>query len=100
MPRKGKGNVHAQRARARLKVKLLSDQAKAVPCADCGQTWPAVCMDLHHPDDNKVEGAFKWRTMTVAEAELAKVVVLCACCHRLRHADDWWATRRGTKPST
>ena len=69
-----------------------------VPCADCGARWPGVCMDFHHIDEESKDPTLrgnkasmvtrmrKWSYKRIDE-ELAKCVVLCACCHRLRHFD-------------
>jgi hypothetical protein len=43
---------------------------KTLRCADCGQSHPAT-LDFHHLDP--------------AKEEIAKCVVLCANCHRIRH---------------
>ena len=71
---------------------------KRVPCADCGNTFPEVCMDFHHIDKDTKDEALKGynkNSMVVnmrrwsidrIDAELSTCVVLCACCHRLRHA--------------
>jgi len=61
--------------------------AKSKPCADCGRTFPPRAMDFHHPDGNKELGIGNSRSISIArlEAEIAKCVVLCAVCHRLRH---------------
>jgi hypothetical protein len=71
---------------------------KRVPCADCGNTFPEVCMDFHHIDEETKHASLKnrsnpsmgslmkkWSLKRINE-ELDKCVVLCACCHRIRHS--------------
>tara|TARA_Y100000996_G_scaffold387469_1_gene346285 strand:- start:348 stop:626 length:279 start_codon:yes stop_codon:yes gene_type:complete len=71
---------------------------KRVPCADCGKEFPDVCMDFHHLDESAKLDAIKARAGNRSmlwtlckysreriDEELNKCVVLCACCHRIRH---------------
>ena len=73
---------------------------KNVPCADCGNSFPNVCMDFHHTNEETKEQSLKgynkssmamrmkkWSIKKIDE-ELNKCVVLCACCHRIRHFSD------------
>jgi hypothetical protein len=65
-------------------IKKLGDQ-----CADCKQTYPYQVYDFHHLDPKKKD--FSWtkmrlQTQTVLDNELAKCVLLCANCHRIRHS--------------
>ena len=66
-----------------------------VPCADCGGTFPLICMDLHHIEpETKDRSGHKnvsiknkmkeWGRKRIDE-ELDKCVVLCANCHRIKH---------------
>jgi hypothetical protein len=80
----------AQReARRRYYVKrdAVIVAAKDVPCTDCGRSFPAPAMDFHHPEGVKEFGIGANRSIGVdrLKAEIAKCVVLCAVCHRLRH---------------
>lgn len=75
------------RAKKKVRLEELKEQT---PCTDCGRHFPAVCMDYHHLDSST-------KTMNVAKAiernyswsrlmkEIEKCVLLCACCHRIRH---------------
>ena len=64
------------------------------PCEDCGNTYPRFVMDFHHLDEetkdpqmkkkNFIQTAMKWCIERI-DAELAKCVVLCSNCHRVRH---------------
>ncbi len=60
--------------------------AKASPCADCGNCFPAPAMDFDHVRGEKlmeVGGMWSWSRAKVL-AEIAKCDLVCACCHRLR----------------
>lgn len=80
---------HARLASERRAISLMRDARKAVPCADCGQRFPAACMDFDHknPADKTAAVSMlsgrRWRT-TVAEMD--KCDVVCANCHRVRSA--------------
>ena len=74
-------------------MRAYIEQHKDVPCADCGKRFPIPCMDFHHEGDKDASlirnrstscRMRKWGKKRI-DAELAKCVVLCACCHRLRH---------------
>jgi len=85
--------------------KAYIEAKKNVPCHDCGKSFPPCCMDLHHIEekDDLLKGRHKtgnlrngksigstmkcWSIQKIDE-EFRKCVVLCACCHRIRHADD------------
>lgn len=64
-------------------------EAKRQPCADCGRSFPVVCMDFDHRP-----GVVKCFTISESidrkaediEAEILKCDVVCACCHRIRTA--------------
>ena len=59
-------------------------------CFDCGQTFPSCVYDFHHLDPSakemSVATAFGKKEIHY-ERELAKCVMLCANCHRIRHHD-------------
>ena len=72
---------------------------KARPCADCGNTFPACCMDAHHVDPRdkarQLRRGASLATMhsVMLQVELTKCVPLCANCHRIRH----WKAREARK---
>jgi hypothetical protein len=72
----------------RQKIKdYITELKEAGACFDCGRSYPARAMDYHHPDDNKernVSNSSQWG-LSAVESEIAKCVLLCAICHRLRH---------------
>ena len=58
-------------------------------CSECDE-GRAVCLDLHHihPHLKSFElSTVKTHSIGSIDAELNKCVVLCANCHRLRHAE-------------
>ena len=57
------------------------------PCADCGNSYPPVCMDYHHLGGKKrtVASMIRKNSIKVIQEEIDKCVLLCANCHRLRH---------------
>ena len=69
---------------------------KKVPCHDCGGTFPEVCMDFHHEDEESKDRLLKQKNGSMIvrmqtwginriDEELSKCVVLCSNCHRIRH---------------
>ena len=61
------------------------------PCMDCGNNFPACCMDFdHRPEENKVAcvGRLVFSgSLADVEAEIAKCDLVCANCHRIRTRD-------------
>ena len=59
-------------------------------CADCALTFHQKVYDFHHIDpsvkDPKASRLFKKGLIAEVIEELKKCVMLCANCHRLRHA--------------
>ena len=76
---------------AREKAKAFIISQKSHPCADCGNSFPSICMDFHHIKDKRFDMS---RALAVTSSikkiqeEIDKCVLLCACCHRIRHKDD------------
>jgi len=63
---------------------------KAEPCTDCGNTFSPEAMDFDHVRGVKLAGIsdmWSWGRDRVL-AELAKCELVCANCHRVRHAQD------------
>lgn len=75
----------AERARRQRIVGIVNDR-KAVPCTDCGVSYPSYVMDFDHLGD-KVRGiSYMARHYSVEKvlAEIEKCEVVCANCHRER----------------
>ncbi len=54
-------------------------ELKTKPCQDCGNVFEPCAMDFHHIDPTQKE------TRRKTMAEIAKCVLLCSNCHRIRH---------------
>jgi hypothetical protein len=58
---------------------------------DCGESDP-VCLDFHHRDPSiksfEIARGVKCRSLEAVQAEIAKCDVVCANCHRKRHAKE------------
>lgn len=58
-------------------------------CARCGEK-EAICLDFHHPNDNKKENISKlaaWKNKKMLIEEILKCIVVCVHCHRKHHAN-------------
>lgn len=72
--------------RLRTRRAFLDQIKEATPCADCGTSFPAVCMDFDHVRGKKLGNVgtmWSW-DIEKLRAEIAKCEIVCACCHRLR----------------
>lgn len=80
----------------------LIQSAKMKPCADCGQSFPPMCMEFDHLPEHKKEyniGSMMNNRLELIVAEIAKCEIVCACCHRIRSATRGWSGGRKPKPS-
>lgn len=86
-------NKHKEmyKARGKLRRELFRDiirEMKNVPCADCSKMYPYPVMEFHHLDaatkKYKVSHLGHIPSEQKLRAEIAKCIVLCANCHRLR----------------
>ena len=70
--------------RNRKNFEALKDK----PCLDCGNRFPAECMDFDHVrgEDKKINVAAAWRWMTPEDlqVEVDKCDLVCSNCHRTR----------------
>ncbi len=71
---------------------------KTLCCIDCGQSHPAT-LEFHHLDPTQKEVIVsrllnETTSLRRLQEEMAKCVVLCANCHRIRH----WNERQGQDP--
>lgn len=85
--RKYKGRTRLRDARHRNRE--IIQQAKRVPCADCGREYPPYVMDFdHRPGEEKCfnlsMGLACGLRSELIKAEMAKCDVVCSNCHRIR----------------
>jgi hypothetical protein len=66
--------------------KVFIDESKALPCTDCGKTFPPVCMDFDHVRGEKLNDISQMTSnrIDLIREEIDKTEVVCACCHRTR----------------
>jgi len=72
----------------RLATKLAIIERLGGACLDCGGKFPPSVYDLHHTNGTKefaMSALIAMATTDRLEAELAKCVLLCSNCHRIRH---------------
>ncbi len=86
--------MRATQQERRARVREIVVAAKAVPCVDCGRSYPVPVMDFDHGDgDGKTARIADWarlvgcgrKALAKLREEIAKCDVVCANCHRLRH---------------
>lgn len=85
--RANKASYIARNERVKDEIRAYVNEVKSQPCQDCQQSYPPRVMDFHHPNDDKLADVsdlvnFGFKRL---QAEIAKCVLLCANCHRLRH---------------
>ena len=79
--------------RRRKKVKQMSVEYKGGKCFDCGfESDYYDVYDFHHLDPSKKDFGVSYKGYTKSwekvKVELDKCVMLCANCHRIRHAEE------------
>lgn len=64
----------------------LIDDLKSRPCADCGNTFPAMVMEFDHARGRKrfEIGGGKYNSLGVVLTEVRKCDVVCSNCHTIR----------------
>lgn len=74
-----------------LLYKQVAEIKESSPCVDCGNYFPACCMDFDHIYDNKINNVSamigqlrSWKTIS---EEINKCELVCANCHRIRTRD-------------
>lgn len=74
--------------RRRKELRQMIQDAKSVPCMDCGESYPYYVMDLdHRPNEVKLYEPSKLAGLgskIKLLAEIAKCDVVCSNCHRIR----------------
>ena len=76
-----------KRRRARIgRHRVMVQEFKQLPCADCGKTFPPEVMDFDHIREKRLEVSrllYVSGTAALLE-EIGKCEVVCANCHRIR----------------
>lgn len=65
----------------------MVDEIKAVPCMDCGNSYPSCVMDFDHREDKLMDvGRLVGHGYSIKRilAEIEKCDIICANCHRIR----------------
>tara|TARA_Y100000310_G_scaffold56232_1_gene51560 strand:+ start:11759 stop:12103 length:345 start_codon:yes stop_codon:yes gene_type:complete len=79
-----------RRAYTERMQKLADDYKSEKGCCNCTEIDP-ICLDFHHPDDNKETTVSAAICQGLAEkkvvAEIEKCIVICANCHRKLHGN-------------
>jgi hypothetical protein len=88
--------IERSKQKRRELVEWYREYKKTLRCADCGQDHPAT-LEFHHLDPTKKDALVSRLIATTSslrrlQEEMAKCVVLCANCHRIRH---WNERERG-----
>lgn len=67
------------------KIRDVIEEAKNVPCMDCGIRYPHYVMDFDHrnPDEKEINVGVT-RSLNKTLKEIEKCDVVCANCHRIR----------------
>jgi hypothetical protein len=86
--RNAKTYRYQRRRRRELKAMLVKERGGR--CEDCGYDGHPTALDLHHRDPSTKEFALGSSSASLARirAEAEKCTLLCANCHRLRHAQE------------
>ena len=73
---------------AAMFTKYVNDHKSENGCFRCGWNEHPVGLDFHHTDDTKEFHVSRMRGMNLekVKSEMAKCVVVCACCHRIIHS--------------
>lgn len=75
---------------SKAKAIVAINELKDVPCKDCGNRFPSVCMDFDHVNNDKIEDVCSLAqrgNIKAALAEAAKCEIVCSNCHRIRTAN-------------
>ena len=80
--------VKQQVAERKRQLRLMVQEAKAVPCADCGVQYPYCAMQFDHvrgtKDFDVSRGPARGFSIKRIQAEIEKCDVVCANCHAIR----------------
>ena len=77
------------RSVSRNKNKMIAIDSLGGKCSDCGIVYPHYVYDFHHIDQDLKSaelGRLLNCAISVVMEEIKNCVLLCANCHRIRHA--------------
>jgi hypothetical protein len=84
----------AARARRERINSFLRSHKLSCGCADCGYREHHAALEFHHAEGEKELNLSFAKSLDQAKAEMAKCIVLCSNCHRVRH----WQEKHPCKP--
>lgn len=67
----------------------LHEIKKSTSCQDCGKRVHYSAIDFHHVGEKKFNLSNPPSDLQLVKDELAKCVIICAVCHRIRHEKLW-----------
>lgn len=94
LDRKDKHSTHCKECRSKHSAEKRKEKANRLwekigtTCTRCCKGFPRYVLELHHVDPKEKDknvSAMLQGSWEALEKELAKCVVLCACCHRIVH---------------
>jgi hypothetical protein len=74
--------VRRQEIRTYVAIRKLT-----LGCSICGYKEHPAALDWHHTDDNKESIVGLCDSISAADREMEKCIVMCANCHRVHHAE-------------
>lgn len=86
-------NAAARARREEINSYLRAHKVEA-GCEDCGYRQHHAALEFHHAEGEKELNLSFAKSLRQAKAEMAKCVVLCSNCHRIRH----WEASHPCKP--
>jgi len=96
--RKNKDAYVARATQHHRKLRVLIQQAKGRPCADCGKSYPYYVMEFDHREGEEKLcnvadlNCHRRVSMRTLMAEIAKCDLVCANCHRERTYRRHWSS--------
>lgn len=86
-------NSQGRTRRAEINT-FLRDYKLLIGCKDCGYHAHHAALEFHHEGSDKTLNLSFAKSLSQAKSEMAKCIVLCSNCHRVRH----WNELHGCKP--
>ena len=85
--KKNPQSINESSIRRRQILVKMKNEAKDVPCQDCGKRYPSYVMDFDHRSDKKFNLSAigsKFISIKKVQEEIDKCDIVCANCHRER----------------